>query len=33
VPEAPFAPMLLGSAGALAAGMLILTRRNRNSLV
>jgi hypothetical protein len=32
VPEAPFVPMLLGSAGALAAGMLILTRRNRNSV-
>ena len=32
VPEAPVAPMLLGSAGAIVAGMLYLNRRNRNSL-
>jgi hypothetical protein len=33
VPEAPIVPMLLGSAGALAAGLLYLNRRNQNSLV
>ncbi len=34
VPEAPIVPMLLGSAGAMAAGMLYLSsRRNRPSLI
>jgi hypothetical protein len=33
VPEAPYVPMLLGSAGAMAAGMLCLSRRHQDSLV
>jgi hypothetical protein len=33
VPEAPYVPMLLGSAGAMAAGVLYLSRRNRTSLI
>ena len=33
VPEAQLVPMLLGSAGALAAGMLYLSRRQRTSFV
>jgi hypothetical protein len=33
VPEAPYVPMLLGSAGAMAAGLLYLSRRNRSSFI
>jgi hypothetical protein len=33
VPEAPIVPMLLGSAGAMAAGMLYFSRRSRNAFI
>jgi hypothetical protein len=33
VPEAPIVPMLLGSAGAMAAGMLYLSHRKRNAVI
>jgi hypothetical protein len=33
VPEAPIVPMLLGSAGAMAAGMLFLSHRKRSALI